>query len=131
MYYLFGQVSVPIRGFTPDTKHCKFILAGNDIFCSRSEIKNGVFYSVLHYIGPAENAAKYGYRVAIFNKERTESLAVTRLARSLGEDLSEVHNSGNCVKLYPEQFSRFANEGSELAFSVEIRTAGKWFSKGC
>ena len=46
------------------------------------------------------------------------------LARSLDEDLSEIHNSGNCVKLYPEQFNRFANEGSELAFSMSIIIVG-------
>jgi hypothetical protein len=57
-----------------------------------------------------------------FNKERTENLAVSLLARSSDEDLSEVHNSGNCVKLYPEHYNRFANEGSELAFSMEIIT---------
>jgi len=65
--------------------------------------------------------------VEIFNKERTESLAVTLLARSLGEDLSEVYNSGNCVKLYPEQYNRFGNEGRDLAFSMEILTGGKNF----
>ena len=124
-YYGLGQGPIPIRGVTPDTKSCKFILANNVVFCSRSEIKNGVFYSVLQYIGPAENAAKHRYRVEIFNKERTEILAVTRVARSLGEDLSEIHNSGNCVKLYPDQYNRFSNEGSELAFSMEILTVGK------
>ena len=40
--------------------------------------------------------------------------------RSLDEDLSEVHNSGNCVKLYPEQSNGFENERSELAFSMEV-----------
>jgi hypothetical protein len=49
---------------------------------------------------------------------------VSFLARSLDEDLSEIHNSGNCVKLYPEQFNRFANEGSELAFSMSIIIVG-------
>ena len=83
---------------------------------------NALFYSVLQYIGPGVKAAKHRYRVELFNKERTENLSVTRLARSLDENLSEVLNSGKCVKLYPEQFSRFANEGSELKFSMEILT---------
>jgi len=70
----------------------------------------------------AADAAKYRYRLEFFNKEHTKSLAVSLLARSLHEDLNEIHNSGNCVKLYPEQFNRFANEGNELAFSMEIVT---------
>ena len=77
-----------------------------------------MFYSVLQYIGPAENVAKHRYKVEMFNKERMESVAVTRLARSLDEDLSEFHNLGNCVKLCAEQYNRFVNEGSELAFSL-------------
>ena len=81
---------------------------------------NVLFYSVLQYTGPGVKAAKHRYRVEFFNKERTENLSVTHLARSLDEDLSEVHNSGNFVKSYPEQFNRFANEGSELAFSFIV-----------
>jgi hypothetical protein len=40
------------------------------------------------------------------------------------EDLSEVHNSGNCVKLYPEQFNRFVKGRSDLAFSMDIIAFG-------
>jgi len=82
---------------------------------------NGTFYSVLQYIGPAADAAKYRYKVEFFNKECTESLAVTLLARSWDEDVGEVHSSGKCVKLYQEQFNCFANESSELALSIEIQ----------
>jgi len=107
-------------GVTPATKHCKLMFAYGDVFYSHSEIKNGIFYYVLQYIGPASEAAKYRYKLQFFNDEHTESLAVTLLARSWDEDLSEVHNSGNCVKLYPDQLYHFANERSELAFSVKI-----------
>ena len=112
--------SLQISGVTPATKYCELILCDNNVFCSRSEIKNGLFYSVLQYIGPAAEAAKYQYKLQFLNKERKESLAVSLLTRSLDEDLSEIHNSGKCVKLYPEQFNRFRNEKSELAFSLEI-----------
>jgi len=111
-----------ISGVSPTKKHCKLLIAYNVAFCSRSEIKNGIFYYVLQYIGPAAEAAKYPYKLQFCNKEGTEGLAVKLLARSWDEDLSEIHNSGSCVKLYPEQFNRFANEKSELAFSVHIIT---------
>jgi hypothetical protein len=126
-YEYYGHVSTnynrrafQISGVTPVTKHCKLIFAHNDIFYSCSEIKNGIFYSVLQYIGPAADAANYKYKLEFFNKERTENLAVTLLARSLNTDLNEVRNSGNCVVLHPELFNRFTNERSELAFSLEI-----------
>ena len=123
-----GHVSYGNRGHfqinvvTSDTKHCKLIFAYNFLFYSCSEIKNDIFYSVLQYIGPAADAAKYQYKLQFFNKERTENLAVSLLSRSSDEDLSEVHNSGNCVKLYPEHYNRFTNEGSELSCSMEIIT---------
>jgi len=125
-----NRVLLQISGVTPATKHCKLIFAHNIVFYSCSEIKNGIFYYVLQYIGPATDAAKYQYKLEFFNKERTGSLAVSFLARSWDEDLSEVHNSGNCVKLYPEQFNRFANEWSELAFSMEILTVGSIYPHG-
>jgi len=122
---LYGNRSpFQISRVTPATKYCKLIFYGNSVLYNCSEIKNGIFYSVLQYIGPAAEAVKYQYKLQFLSKERKESLAVALLARSLDEDLSEIHNSGNCVKLYPEQFSRFANEGSELEFSMEIVTVG-------
>ena len=60
----------------------------------------------------AAEAAKYQYKLQFLNKERKEGLAVSLVARSLDEDLSEVHNS--------EHFGSFANEWCELAFSMEI-----------
>jgi hypothetical protein len=109
-----------ISGVTPATKQCKLLCASNVIFYSCSEIKNGIFYSALLYIGPAADAAKYKYKLEFSDKERPECLAVTLLARSLDEDLNEVHDSGKCVKLYPEQYNCFANDRNELAFSIEI-----------
>jgi hypothetical protein len=117
---LFTRGPFQISGVTPATKHSKLIFAYNNTFYSCSEIKNDIFYSVLQYIGPAADAAKYHYKLELFNKESRESLAVTLLARSLDEDLREVYNSGQCVKLYPQQYNRFENERGELTFSMEI-----------
>jgi E3 ubiquitin-protein ligase SIAH1 len=111
-----GPIPIQISGVTPTTKHCKLISAYNDVFCSCSEIKNDIFYSVLQCIGPAADAAKYKYKVKFFNKDRTENLAITLLAGSF----NEVRNSGNCLKLYPDQYNRFANVQIGLTFSLEI-----------
>jgi hypothetical protein len=73
-------------------------------------------YSVLQYIGPAADAAKYKYKVEFFNKDRMEILAVTLLAGSFIED----RNSGNCVKLYADQYNRFENDRIGLIFLLEI-----------
>ena len=113
-----------INGVMPAKKHYKLIFTHYNVFCSRSEIKSGIFYSVLQYIGPAADAAKYQYKLEFSNAERKESLAVSLLARSLDEDLSEIHNSGECVKLYPDQVSRFVNGRGELKFSMEVSTVG-------
>jgi hypothetical protein len=42
---------------------------------------NGIFYSVLQYIGPAADAAKYKYKLEFSNKGRREDLPMTLLAR--------------------------------------------------
>jgi len=55
------QDSVHMSGVTPDIERFKFMFVSNDVFCSRSEIGYGIFYSVLQYIGPAADAAKYKY----------------------------------------------------------------------
>ena len=114
-YGLFHH-SFLITDVTPAKKYRKMIFFYNDVYYCCCEIKKGLFHSVLQYFVPAADAVKYQYKLELFNKKRTVTLAVTRLARSLDEDLSEVHNSGNCVKLYPEQFDGFKNENGELTF---------------
>jgi hypothetical protein len=81
---------------------------------------SSVFYSVLENIGPAADDAKYKYKLEFSNKGRREDLPITLLAGGFDEYLSEVHNSGNCVKLYPEQYNRSANDRNKLAFSLDI-----------
>jgi hypothetical protein len=112
--------SYRISCVTLATKFCTLLTSHKDVFNSCSEIKNGIFYSVLQYIGPAADAAKYKYKLDFFNTKLAERLSVTLLVRSLDEDLNEIHNSGNCVKLYPDQYNRFANERSELSCSLGI-----------
>jgi E3 ubiquitin-protein ligase SIAH1 len=113
---LYNRGPIQFSGFKPTTKYCKLISAYNDVFCSCSEIKNDIFYFVLQYIGPAADAAKYKYKLEFSNKDRTENLAVTLLAGSF----NEVRNSGNCMKLYPDQYNRFANDRIGLTFSLDI-----------
>jgi hypothetical protein len=113
--------SFPITISQVSKKQCKLILYDNNVFCCCCEIKDGIFYSVLQYIGPADFAAKYRYRVEFFNKDHTESFVITHLVRSFLEDLDEVRNSGNCVKLYDDQFKRFKNEESEVPFSLKLQ----------
>jgi hypothetical protein len=74
----------------------------------------------LQYIGPAANADHYKYRLEFGNKNYGGDLAVTLLARSLNEDLNEIHNSGNCVIFHPEQYNRFENDLVGLTFSLNI-----------
>jgi E3 ubiquitin-protein ligase SIAH1 len=121
-YCSFYEGSICVSDVTTDKVRYKFLFVGDDIFCSRTEIVDGMLYSVLYFIGPAADAAKYMYKVEFFGAKCGENLAVTHMARCWDEDLSEVHNSGNCMKLYPEQFNRFANERGELKFSMEIIT---------
>ena len=117
----FGYRPIQISGVTPDTKHCKLIFTHNAVFYSHSEIKNGIFYSVMQYVGPAADAGKYRYKLQFVNKNGMED-AMCLPVRSLDENLNEVHNSGNCVKFYPDQYNEYANERSELSFSMEIIT---------
>jgi hypothetical protein len=108
-----------IKNVTHAAKNCKFIFAYDDIFYSCTEVKNGIFYYVLQYIGPAADAAKYKYKLRFSGKECTENLEVTLLVRSLNDDLNEVHNSSDVI-LLPDMFNRFTDGSSALAFSLQI-----------
>ena len=66
-YYGRYHGPIHISGVTPDIWRAKFIFVGKAVFCSCSKIENGAFYSDLHYIGPAAEAAKYRYNLRFVN----------------------------------------------------------------
>lgn len=98
----------------------KFIFAYNEIFCHRLLIQRGIMYVVLHYVGPAENHLKYQYKVMIMNKEDTEGVVVTHLARRFTDSEDDVYSATNCVKLHHDLTDRFRNEKGELAVLMKI-----------
>jgi hypothetical protein len=89
----------------------KFLFAHSEIFCYRLLIQRGITYVVLHYIGPAENDFKYQYKIMLMNKEDTEGVTVTLLARRFPQ---------NYLKLHHDLTERFRNEKGELLVSMKI-----------
>jgi len=108
-------------------KFFRFIFAYNEIFISLFLTKNSIFYAVLLYVGPSENAAKYKYKVEFVNKDSTEGVAVMHLTRSAGEDLDELCRSGKCGKWDYDVLSRLTDEQNNLKFKLEIIRVGDWY----
>jgi hypothetical protein len=107
-----------------DMKFFRFIFAYNETFCSLFLEECYIFYAVLQYVGPSENAAKYKYKVEFVNKDNTESVTVMHLTRSAGENLDELYRSGKCGKLHYDVVSRLTDEQSNLKFKLEIIKIG-------
>jgi hypothetical protein len=93
----------------------KFLFAYNEIFCHRLLIEKGIMYVWLHYVGLAENDLKYQYKVMIMNKEDTEGVAVTRLARIFTDSKDDLYSPTHCVKLHHGLTDCFKNEKGELS----------------
>jgi hypothetical protein len=103
----------------------QFVFALNEVFFFRLQANyNNILYAVIQYIGPAENAAKYQYKVKFFNKDKTEGVSVTQLARSFDETLNEVFLSGNCGKLHYDVVYRLRDEMGKIMFKIEIIRVG-------
>jgi len=64
-----------------------FIFAHNEIFSTSFPENENAFHVVVRYIGPAENAAKFKYKVEFVNKDDTESVSLMYLTRSADEDI--------------------------------------------
>ena len=101
-----------------------FIFAYNETFFSLFQEENGIFYAVLLYVGPAENAAKFKYKVEFVNKDNTEGVTVMHLTRSFDEDLNGLYESGKCGKLRYDVVSRLNDEMSKLKYKIEILKVG-------
>ena len=104
-----------------------FIFAHNEVFFLSFFENDNILHVFVRCIGPAENAAKYRYRVEFVNKDNTESVTVMHLTRSAGEDLGDIYRSGNCGKLHYDVLFRLRDEEGYLNFKVQIIRVGNRF----
>jgi hypothetical protein len=103
----------------------QFVLAMNEAFLLIFRANNeNIFYALLQYIGPAENATNYQYKFTFINKDNTEGVTVMHLTRSFHENFYDVFKSGNCGKLHYDVVRRLASKDVGLKFKIEIFRVG-------
>jgi E3 ubiquitin-protein ligase SIAH1 len=117
--YIEGQVR-DLEDVGTAKWYVRFLFAYNEVFYRSFHLKGDVFYALLQYIGPAENAAKYRYKVEFVNKDKTEGITAMHLARSVAENLDDIFKSGNCGKLHCDVVTRFKKEDGIVNFTMEI-----------
>nr|AGM32464.1 E3 ubiquitin-protein ligase siah-1 [Coptotermes formosanus] len=88
----------------------QFVFASDEVFYFRFQDSSNTLYGVVQYIGPAENAAKYKYKVEFVNTDNTEGATVMHLSSSFAENFDDIFRSGNCGKLQIDRLSRLKNE---------------------
>ena len=106
------------------TNLSQFVFALNEDFFLRFQKNNDNLYAVLLYVGPAENAAKYKYKVEFVNTDNTEGGTVMHFTRSLDEKFDEIFKTGNCVKLHYDVVSRLETKEGGWKFKIEIFRVG-------
>jgi hypothetical protein len=87
-------------------------------------VEDDIFYAVVLYVGPVENAAKYKYKVEFVDEDDTEGVTIMHLTRFYDEDLDGVYHSGNCGKLHYDVVSRLKDEKDNVKFKLEIIRVG-------
>jgi hypothetical protein len=109
---------------------CQFVFALNEVFFLRFQSNNdNILYALLQYIGPAENATNYQYKVTFVNKDNTEGVTVMHLTRSFHENLYDIFKLGNCGKLHYDVVSRLETNDFRLRIMIEIFRVGDRFIK--
>jgi hypothetical protein len=98
----------------------KYVFVYDEVFFRKFDDNNGIFYVDLQYIGPAENAAKYKYKVKFVNEDNTEGVTVMHLARSFDEECEKVFKLENCGTLQSDVVKRLKTPQGCLKFKLEI-----------
>jgi hypothetical protein len=109
-----------LEKFSTTKRYWRFVFAYNEVFFRLFEAKDEVFYAVLQYIGPPENAAKYKYKVKFYNQENTEGVTIMLTTRSLAEHVDDIFRSGNCGKLHYDVVRRLRDKECNLHFKLKI-----------
>jgi len=121
--YVEGKFRV-LRNFGAPMSLSQFVFALNEVFFLIFHANDDTLYAVLQYIGPAENAAKFKYKIEFVNADNTEGVTVMHLTRSFGEKLDDIFKAGNCGKLHYDVVRRLRDEMSKLKFKIEILRVG-------
>jgi len=98
----------------------KFVFVYDEVFFRAFDVRNGMFYVVVQYIGPPDKAAKYKYKVKFVNENNTEGVTIMHLARRFRDELDEIFNSGNCGRLHYDVVRRLRTKEGDLKFKLEI-----------
>ena len=125
MCFDYGEVELTSLIYMCSYALCdKFVFVYNEVFFRQFCKRNDMFYVVVRYIGPPENAAKYKYKVKFVNKDDTEGVTVMNLTRSSNENLDDVFKSGNCGKLHYDVVNRLTTQKACIKFKLEILKVG-------
>jgi hypothetical protein len=89
--------------------------------------KRNIVDFFVFYIGPAENAAKFKYKVEFANKDNTEGVTLMCLTRSANENYLDMWRSDNCGKLHYDVLRHLRNRKGHLNYKVEIIRVGSDF----
>jgi hypothetical protein len=84
-----------------------------------------VLYSAVLYVGPAQNASKYKYKVEFVNKDDTAGITVMHLTSCYKSDLQGVYSSYKCGKLHTDQLNLLKDEKSNMKYKLEIMRVDK------
>ncbi|XP_021913702.1 E3 ubiquitin-protein ligase sina-like [Zootermopsis nevadensis] len=97
-------------------KDTRAIFAFGEVFLYRQRLHTikKLFYVVVQYIGPIEDASKYKYEVEFCSSSGDQKVRVMgNITLGLYEDINAVYESGNCVTLDYDVVKNMA-EGSQL-----------------
>jgi hypothetical protein len=114
-----GEVE-SLDGYASDVWFKPFVIFYDEVFFRTFYNRNGVFYVVLQYIGPAENAAKYKYNVEFVTKDNTKTVPTMHLARSFDEECDKILESQGCWKLHSDVLGIHGTRQRRLKYKLQI-----------
>jgi hypothetical protein len=92
----------------------------NEILFSLFKEKDDMFFAVVLYVGPVENAGKYKYILEVVSKDNTEGVSLIHLTRSYNESLCDVYKSCSCEYLHYDAVNRLKDKEGNVKFKLEI-----------
>jgi E3 ubiquitin-protein ligase SIAH1 len=103
-----------------EMKGGKIIFAYNEIFYIHTQRRMNNYYIAVRYIGTPKNASKYRYAIHFSKSNSIESIVACHVPCSVTEEVDEIFESGNCVKLPYDLLKRFETHDANLPYKLRI-----------
>jgi hypothetical protein len=114
---------IKIENYDITKDYEEVIMFYDEVFLGTIKTINGIWYLLLQYIGPEQDAGSFRYKLCLGNMDDDVAfIKIRQRCRSINEDVNEIYRTCKCILLPAEVIYHALNHGDlYFYFKMDVR----------